>query len=53
LIEEVLRGQKPGDIPVVVVTNGDLIINRETATQYGINVDLLQREGAKVISGAN
>lgn len=52
LIDKVLKGEKPGDIPVAVVTTGDLIVNRAAAEQFGIDVDQLQSAGVKVISGS-
>lgn len=49
LISKVLKGQRPGDIPVAVVTNGDLLVNRAVATQFGIDLTALQNEGAKFV----
>jgi putative ABC transport system substrate-binding protein len=51
LITKVLKGQKPGDIPVAVVSTGDLLVNKVAAAQFGLDTAILQREGAKIIKG--
>src|ERR1022692_843422 len=51
LVAKVLSGQSPGDIPVAVVSNGDLLVNRAAATQFGVDVDRLEHDGAKIIPG--
>lgn len=49
LITKILRGQKPGDIPVAVVTSGDLLVNKATASQFGVDISALQKMGAKFV----
>jgi putative ABC transport system substrate-binding protein len=51
IVANVLRGQKPGDIPVAVVSNGDLLVNKAAAAQFGIDLAPLQQAGAKFIEG--
>jgi putative ABC transport system substrate-binding protein len=51
LITKILKGQKPGDIPIAVVSTGDLLVNKDAATQFGLDTAALQREGAKIIKG--
>jgi putative tryptophan/tyrosine transport system substrate-binding protein len=48
-VVKVLGGQKPGDIPVAVVTNGDLLVNKAAATQFGLDLNALQNMGAKFV----
>lgn len=49
-VAKVLGGQKPGDIPVAVVTNGDLLVNKTAATQFGLDLSALQSSGAKFVN---
>lgn len=49
LVAKVLSGQKPGDIPVAVVTNGNLLVNKSVATQFGLDTASLQNMGAKFV----
>lgn len=49
LVAKVLGGQKPGDIPVAVVTSGDLLVNKAAASQFGLDLSALQNMGAKFI----
>ena len=48
-VVKVLGGQKPGDIPVAVVTSGDLLVNKAAATQFGLDLTALQNMGAKFV----
>jgi putative ABC transport system substrate-binding protein len=48
-VTKVLKGQNPGEIPVAVVTNGDLLVNRATANEFGLDLAALQNSGAKFI----
>jgi putative tryptophan/tyrosine transport system substrate-binding protein len=49
LVAKVLSGQKPGDIPVAVVTNGNLLVNKAAATQFGLDLAALEAAGAKFV----
>ncbi|MEK6409624.1 MAG: ABC transporter substrate-binding protein [Acidobacteriota bacterium] len=49
LVAKVLSGQKPGEIPVAVVTNGDLLVNKTIAAQFGLDLISLQSAGAKFV----
>jgi putative tryptophan/tyrosine transport system substrate-binding protein len=49
LAAKVLSGQNPGDIPVAVVTSGDLLVNKAAASQFGLDLSALQNMGAKFI----
>lgn len=48
-VAKVLGGQKPGEIPVAVVTSGDLLVNWAAATQFGLDLNALQSSGAKFV----
>lgn len=48
-VARVLNGEKPGDIPVRVVSDGDLLINKQAAIKFGLDLDALQKSGAKII----
>jgi putative ABC transport system substrate-binding protein len=37
-VDRVLRGEKPGDLPVQAPTRYELVINRKTAKTLGIDV---------------
>jgi putative ABC transport system substrate-binding protein len=49
LIVRVLNGANPGDLPVEVVTEGDLIVNAAAARHFGLNLQLLKQRGAIII----
>lgn len=49
LVAKILGGQKPGDIPVAVVTNGNLLVNKAAASQFGLDLSALQNMGAKFV----
>ena len=51
LVAKVLTGQKPGDIPVAVVSTGDLLVNRASAARFGLDLAAIQQSGAKFIDG--
>ena len=46
LVDKVLRGTKPGDIPVEQPTNFDFIINVTTAKALGLDIPPALRGGA-------
>ncbi len=50
LIVRVLEGEPPGSIPIVVVSAGDTLVNREMAERYGLDVDALERKGVKFVN---
>lgn len=49
VVAKVLGGQKPGEIPVHVVSTGDLLVNKAAAAEFGLNLELLRAKGAKFI----
>jgi putative ABC transport system substrate-binding protein len=51
IVAKILRGQKPSEIPVAVVSNGDLLVNKRAASQFGLDIPALERNGAHFIAG--
>jgi putative ABC transport system substrate-binding protein len=49
VVVKVLDGAKPSDLPVQVVTDGDLLVNAAIAKQFGLDVEGLKRRGATMI----
>lgn len=47
---KVLKGTAAGNIPVQVVTTGDLIANKKSATDFGLTQDRLENDGFKFIA---
>lgn len=39
IVDRVLKGESPGDIPVFVIKTGKPLVNLKTAEQLGINID--------------
>jgi putative ABC transport system substrate-binding protein len=48
-VAKVLGGQRAGDIPIAVVSNGDLLVNRSAAKQFGLDLATLEHSGAKFV----
>ena len=49
LVVKVLDGARPADLPVQVVTDGDLLVNAAAAKRFGLDVEALKRRGATMI----
>jgi len=49
LLVKVLNGASPADLPVEVVTEGDLLVNASAAKRFGLNVQAIKQSGARII----
>ncbi len=49
IVAKILQGIDPGDMPVRVLSDGDLMINRGAAKAFGLDVDALEAGGAVII----
>lgn len=43
MVADVLEGNKPGDMPVRIVTGGKPVVNREAAKTFGIDEERLRQ----------
>lgn len=50
VVAQVLRGADPGTIPITMVQTGELLVNRSTAENFGLDLDALERTGAKFVT---
>ncbi|HEX7184680.1 MAG TPA: ABC transporter substrate-binding protein [Thermoanaerobaculia bacterium] len=48
LVAKVLEGQDPGQIPVKIVSSGDLLVNTAAAAQFDLDLNYLRGKGAKL-----
>jgi putative tryptophan/tyrosine transport system substrate-binding protein len=48
LVADVLDGAKPASLAIKTVSNGDLYVNRAAAIRFGLNVEALQKGGARI-----
>ena len=49
LVVNVLKGAKPGDLAVEVVTYGDLLVNAAAAKQFNLDMAMLKQRGAQFV----
>lgn len=49
LVAEVLRGRKPRDLPIRVVSSGDLVVNRAVALQFGVDLKVFEGTAVKFV----
>jgi putative tryptophan/tyrosine transport system substrate-binding protein len=49
IIVKVLNGANPAELPVEVVTDGDLLVNAAAVKHFGLNLRSLKQLGAKII----
>ncbi len=49
LVAEVLMGKKPSDLPVRVVSSGNLLINRAAASQFGVDLKVFEGTNFKFV----
>ena len=49
LVVNVLKGAKPGDLAVEVVTYGDLLVNAAAAKRFNLDMAMLKQRGAQFV----
>lgn len=48
VVAKVLGGEDVGSIPIATVSSGELLVNRKAAERFGLDVDKLISDGAKI-----
>jgi ABC-type uncharacterized transport system substrate-binding protein len=51
MVVEVLNGANPGDMSVRVLSDGVLMVNKESAQLFELDLEALKAKGARFIGG--